>query len=143
MKMQLGTPYDDQKHKISSSISGSVKPLSANPTKTILWGWCFKGCVRYISASLFFKSKQKPLSNQEKCFFISLQKLFSFSRKSNFSILDFQISLRHQVNNLGSVHDLLMKFGQFMSYSKRKNSSKKFYKKCGMKTSSRPFCVCK
>ena len=26
-----------------------------------------KGCVRYICAGLFFKSKQKHLSNQEKC----------------------------------------------------------------------------
>ena len=32
-----------------------------------------------------------------KMFFISLQKLFSFSRKSNFSILDIQISWRHQM----------------------------------------------
>ena len=32
-----------------------------------------------------------------KMFFISLQKLFLFSRKSNFSILDFQISWRHQM----------------------------------------------
>ena len=36
-----------------------------------------------------------------------------------------------------------MKFGQFMLYSKRNNFIKKFYKKCGLKTSSRPFCNCK
>ena len=47
------------------------------------------------------------------------------------------------MNNLGSKHGLLMKFGQFMSYSKRNNLIKKFYKKCGLKTSSKPFCVCK
>ena len=34
-----------------------------------------------------------------------------------------------------------MKFGQFMSYSKRNNFIKKFYKKCGLKTSS--YCVYK
>ena len=51
-----------------------------------------KGCVRYIFTSLFFKSKTRALAKLGKMFFISFQKLFSFSRKSNFSILDFQIS---------------------------------------------------
>ena len=46
-------------------------------------------------------------------------------------------------NNLGSKHSLLIKFGQFMSYSKINNFIKKFYKKRGLETSSRPFCVCK
>ena len=32
---------------------------------------------------------------QQKMFFISLQKLFLFLRKSDFRILDTQISLRH------------------------------------------------
>ena len=36
-----------------------------------------------------------------------------------------------------------MKFGQFMSHYKRKNFIKKFCKNCSLKTSSRPFCVCK
>ena len=36
-----------------------------------------------------------------------------------------------------------MTFGQFMSYYRSKNFIKKFYKNCGLKTSSRPFCVCK
>ena len=36
-----------------------------------------------------------------------------------------------------------MKFGQFMSYYKRKNIIKKFYKNCGLKTSSRPFVFAK
>ena len=43
---------------------------------------------------------------------------------------------------MGSKHSLLMKFGQFMSYKKRKNFIKKFYQNCGVKTSSSPFCVC-
>ena len=91
------------------------------------------------------------------CFLIFLlipQKLFSFSRKSGVNNLDFQISWRHQMikhktrntfllNNLGSKHSLLMKFGQYMSYSKRNNFIKKFYKKFDLKTGSRPFCVCK
>ena len=36
-----------------------------------------------------------------------------------------------------------MKFGQFMSYCQRQKFMKKFYKNCDLKTSSRPFCVCK
>ena len=47
------------------------------------------------------------------------------------------------LNNLGSEHSLLMKFGQFMLYFKRNNFIKNFYKNCGLKTSSRPFCGCK
>ena len=44
----------------------------------------FKGCVGYIFASLFFKSKQEYLSNYEKCF------LFHF--KSSFRSRENQIS---------------------------------------------------
>ena len=40
-------------------------------------------------------------------------------------------------------YSLLMKFGQYMSYYKRKNFIKNFYKNCDLKTSSRPFYVCK
>ena len=36
-----------------------------------------------------------------------------------------------------------MKFGQFMSHYIRKNFITKFCKNCGLKTSSRSFCVCK
>ena len=42
-----------------------------------------------------------------------------------------------------SKHNLLMKFGQFMSYSKINNFIKKFYKNCSLKTSSRHPFVCK
>ena len=40
----------------------------------------FKGCVRYIFTSLFCMPKREDLWNKEKCFFISLGKLFSFLR---------------------------------------------------------------
>ena len=40
------------------------------------------------------------------------------------------------LNNLGSKHTLLMKFGQFMSYYERKKIIKKFYKNCNLKTFS-------
>ena len=46
-------------------------------------------------------------------------------------------------NNLGSKHSLLMKFGQFISYSKRNNFIKKLHKNSSQKTGSKPFCVCK
>ena len=98
----------------------------------------FKGCVRYIFASLFFKSKRKQLSNQKKCFLFHLKS--SFHSREN-QILEFQIFRFHNVikclsmkqeyillNNLGSNHSLLMRFGQFMSYSKRNNFIQKFYK---------------
>ena len=89
-----------------------------------------------------------------KIFLISLQKLFSFSRKSNFAILDFQISWHHQMqkhkkkkyillNNLRGKLGLLMKLGQFMPYSKGNNFIKKLYKNCGLKISLRLFCVFK
>ena len=55
-----------------------------------------KGCAHFIFASLFFKSKREHLWNG-KTFFISPQKLFSFSRKSNFKILDTQVSWHHQM----------------------------------------------
>ena len=77
-----------------------------------------------------------------------------FLRKSNCRILHFQILWHHQMpkhktkkcislNNLGSKYNLLMKFGQFMSYYKRKSFIKIFYKHCSLKTSFRPFRVCK
>ena len=47
------------------------------------------------------------------------------------------------LNNLGSKHILLMKLGQIISYYKRKNFIKIFYKNCDLETSSRPICVCK
>ena len=46
---------------------------------------------------------------------------------------------RNILNNLGSKHCLLMKFGQFMSYYKRKKFIKEFNKNCNLETSSDPF----
>ena len=113
----------------------------------------FKGCARYIFASLFFKSKRKHLSKQEKCFLFHFKSSFHSGENQ---ILEFQMfrfhdiikcrSIKHKyilLNNLGGKHSLSMKFGQFMSYSKVNNFIKKFCKNCDVKTSSRPFCVCK
>ena len=56
-----------------------------------------KGCVRYILASLFFLSVKDSTCETRKNIFISLKKFFSFSRKSNFRLLDIQILCRHQM----------------------------------------------
>ena len=47
------------------------------------------------------------------------------------------------MNNLGSKHSLLIKFGQFVSYYKRKKIIKKFHQNFELETSPRPFCVYK
>ena len=97
-------------------------------------GFFGKNCIFACLLSL------KDSTCETRNVFISLQKLFPFSRKSMFRILDIQISWCH---DLGSKHSLLMKFGQFISHYKRKNFIKKFYKNCDMKTSSRPFWIFK
>ena len=45
------------------------------------------------------------------------------------------------LNNLGSKRSLVMKFGQFMQYYKIIFFVKRFYEKCGLETSSRPFLI--
>ena len=110
----------------------------------------FKGCVCYICASLFWSLNESTCQTRKIFFYFTSKVRFPFSRKSNFRILHFQISWRHQMpkhktrntfhwslNILGIKYSLLMKFGQFISYYIRKNFIKKFYKNC------RPFCVCK
>ena len=47
------------------------------------------------------------------------------------------------VNNLGSKRSLVMKFGKFMQYYKTIFFIKKFYEKCGLETSSKPFLIFK
>ena len=118
-----------------------------------------KSCLtlKVVSATFLlvcFKIWTRALIKFRKMVFISLQNLFSFLRKSNFRILHFQISWRHQIpkhktrNTFHwikhwSEHSVLMKFRQFLAHYKRKNVIKNFCKTCGLKTSSRPFYVCK
>ena len=47
------------------------------------------------------------------------------------------------LNNLGIKRSLVMKLGQFMQYYKIILFIKKFYEKCDLKTSSRPFLILK
>ena len=113
----------------------------------------FNVCVCYISASLYFKSKREYLSKQQQCFPFHFKT--SFRSREN-QILEFYVFKFHDVikclsikqeinfmNNLGSKHSLLMKFRQFVSILQKKTLIEKFYKNCGLKTSPRPFRVCK
>ena len=85
----------------------------------------------------------------EKIFFISLQKLFSFSRRPKFRTLDIQF---HDVIKClmkkfywitWEENSLLMKFGQYISYYKRNNFIKKFYKTTTWKLVPGPFVFAK
>ena len=82
---------------------------------------------------LCFSGLRESTCETWKTFFISLQMLASFSKKSNFRTWDILISWRRQMLkyriratfywitwDLGRKHSLLMKFGQFMSYCERK-----------------------
>ena len=101
----------------------------------------FKGCVRYIFARLFLGLNESPCQTRENVFYFTSKALFVLEKIKfqNFRFSNFMTS-----SNVMCVNEsLLMKFGQFMSYSKRNSFIKKFYKNCGLKTSSRLFCVCK
>ena len=98
-----------------------------------------------------FLSLNESTCQTRKIFFILHQNFCSLSRNSKFKILDIQISWRHQMPKhktrntfywiMWKVNSLLMKYGQFISYYKRRYLIKKLYKNCVLKTSSRPFCV--
>ena len=78
-----------------------------------------------------------------KMFFTSFQKLFSFSRKSNFRNLFIQILWFHQMPNhktrdtfywiTGEVNSLLMKYGQFFILKTKQKHQKKFAKTAAWK----------
>ena len=85
-------------------------------------------------------------------FFISPPKaLFLLEKIKNFKYSNFMTSSNASaynkkyisLNNLRNRLIVSIKFGQFMSYRKRKGIIKKFYKDFDLKTSSRPFFVCK
>ena len=112
-----------------------------------------KDCARCICASLFFQSK-KSTCQTRKIFFISLQKFFSFWRKSNFRILPFQISWRDQMRKDKTRNTFHWRNSEVNTVCQwnlaslchntiKKKFIKNFYKNCSLITSSRPFCVCK
>ena len=110
-----------------------------------------KGCVCYIFASLFCMSKREHLQNKEKRF------LFHFkcsSRQSTFNILDIQMSWRHQMPRHETQNTYYWitwevntvwwwNLASSCNITKKKIFIKKYYKKCGLETSSRPFPIFK
>ena len=115
-------------------------------------GLILKGCDRYIFASLFLGLNESTCQIKKNVFYFTSKPLFVLE-KIEFRILHFQISWRHQMLKHKTrnkfhwmalkVTSLLMKFAQFMSHYKKKKLIKKFCRNCGLKTSSRLFCVCK
>ena len=106
----------------------------------------FKGYVRCISI-LFSMSKNSLFKTKKQMLFIIFQRLFSFLRYSNLRILESNASRPSQMlkyetrkcillNNLGRKHSLVIKFGQFMWYYKRKTFIKIFNKNVGLQTPS-------
>ena len=73
----------------------SITTLSETSSQFTFYYKCLsviKGCVRYIFASLFFKSNREHLRNKEKCFFFTskalfIPKFYNF-RYSNFMLLN-------------------------------------------------------
>ena len=102
---------------------------------------------------VFFMSKREHFWNKENVFYFTLKILFVleiirflFFRYSNVmtSSNAKAVNTKHiLLNYLGSKHSLLLKFGQFMYYYKRKFFIKKLYKKYCQQTSSRPFLIFK
>ena len=103
----------------------------------------------------FLSLKESTCKTRKNVFFISVQKLFSFSRKSNFRNLNIQVSWRHQMPKYKTINTFywitwkvntvcyVNKIWSVIPYYKNKNFMKKFCKNCDLETSSRPFCVCK
>ena len=56
-----------------------------------------KGCVLYILLVCFSSLKKSTCETRKNIFYFT-SKLFSFLRKSNFTILDIQVSWRHQMS---------------------------------------------
>ena len=85
--------------------------------------------------------------------FISLQKLFLFSRKSNFRLLDIQISWQHQTPQQKQEICFTKQLGKYIVWKwnlaslchikKEKKLSENFAETGTWKPSSRPSCVCK
>ena len=67
--------------------------------------------------------------------------VFYFSSKALFVLQKIKFSKYISLNNLRSKHGLIMKFGQFMSYYKRKISSKNSIKTVVWKIVPGPFCI--
>ena len=98
--------------------------------------------LKVVSATLLL------VYNKEKCFLFHFE---SSSRSWHFRYSNIITPSNAQawntkhilLNNLGSKCSLVTKFGQFMQYYKIIFFIKKFYEKCGVETSFRPFLIFK
>ena len=109
-----------------SALASTLLLKVVSTTFLVVCFWVFKNTSETRKNVFYFTSK--ALSTHGKIKFW------------NFRLSNFMMSW---LNNLGSKHSLLMKFGQCMSYPKRNNFIRKLCKNRGLKTSSKPFCVCK
>ena len=118
-----------EKHKMYSNRAKSLLIVNlsniiskSNEDFAMVRHCLLKGCVRYIFASFFFKSKLEHLSNWERCFLFDFKGSF---RSQENQILEFYILKFHDVIKCLSI------------------KQEKLYQNCGLKTSSRPFSVYK
>ena len=123
-------------------------------TKLFLSGWnVVKGCVCCI-LPVCILSLNKSTWKPGKMFFLSLQELFSFSRKSDFRIPSFQVSWRLQMpkhKTRNTFHWITWKvntvwwwnFTSLCHITKEKNSSKNSTKAATWKLVLGPFVFAK
>ena len=96
-------------------------------TSYFIW---FSKVVSATFLLVCFLSLNESTCQTRKMFFILHQNICSLSRNSKFRILDIQISSRHQMSKhktrntfywiTWKVNSLIMKYGQFISYYKRR-----------------------
>ena len=112
------------------------------------------GNLRIVSATYLlvrFLSLSKTTCQTKKNVFYFTSKALFVLEKIKSNQYHFMTSSNAWVSNkkyillnyLGSKDSLLMKFDQFLSYCKRNNFIKIFYKICDLETISRPSCVCR
>ena len=109
-----------------------------------------KICLEVVSATfllVFLSLKESTCETRKNVFYSNLKAFFVLEKIKNSNFVTSSNALAWNkkytlVNNLESKHSLLMKFGQFMSYYKRKKFMKKFHQNCDLKTGSRLFCIC-
>ena len=106
------------------------------------WYCKFKGCVCYIFASVFFKSKREYLWNKDKHFLFYFESFFLFWDNQ---ILTFQVfrshdvikclSMKHKTHFTKQPGKLIQSGNEI--WSKRKFFVKEIYEKCCLETNSR------
>ena len=105
--------------------------------------YCFKTGIKWQIQSSLLKSFQTRRNEEfEHSSFKSKNLFVSATRRRDIKGCVCYI-FASLLKNLRSKHNLLLKFGQFILYYKRKKIIKKFYRTCDLKTSSRSFCVFK